>query len=438
MSRSAGNERRELFRYWLPWIVASAALVALAWLFVEPAPPRQVVIATGSRLGAYHAYAQEYAGVFSANGITLEVRETSGSVENYRLLLDPSSGVQAAIVQGGTAPQEASHLQAIASLFLEPVWVFVRGDQPPVRLQELRGQRIAVGLDGSGTHMVALQLLEASGVRDDGTTRFVSLETGAAVEALMKGDIDAAFFVSSPAASFIRDLLRASGIQLLNLEEAEAYSRVFPFLRQVKLPRGVMDLEADLPASDVRLLAPVASLVVRDDLHPALVPLLLEGATRAHESGGLLVEPGTFPSMKFVEFPVDKSAREYFRSGPPFLQRFLPFWVAAWVDRLKLLVLPLLTILFPLFKIAPPLFRWRTRKRVYRWYGVLREVEEGIGDASRRSELISRLEKLEQEVSAVVVPLAYMDEYFDLRLHIRYVWRRLEEAGTSGASPPWP
>lgn len=433
MSRSGGGERRVFFRYWLPWIAASAAVVALTWIFVEPAPPRRVAIATGSRLGAYYSYAQEYARVFSANGIELEVRETSGSVENYRLLLDPSSGIKAAIVQGGTAPRDATHLHAIASLFLEPVWVFVRADRPPRKMQELRGHRIAVGVDGSGTHAASLQLLGAGGVREDGTTRFVALETGAAVEGLMNGGIDAAFFVSSPTAPFIKDLLRASGIQLLNLEQAEAFSRVFPFLRQVKLPRGVVDLEADLPASDVQLLAPAASLVVRDDLHAALVPLFLEGATGTHESGGLLAEPGTFPSTRFVEFPLDKAAREYFRSGPPFLQRYLPFWVAAWVDRLKILIVPLLTILFPLFKVAPPLFRWRTRRRIYRWYGVLREVEDGIGDASRRSDLIDRLAGLQGEVSTVVVPLSYMDEYFDLRVHIDNVRSRLEAAGAASA-----
>jgi uncharacterized protein len=436
MSRSGGGARWEFFRYWLPWIAGSVAVVALAWVFVEPAPPRRVAIATGSRLGAYYSYAQEYARVFSANGIALEVRETSGSVENYRLLLDPSSGIKAAIVQGGTAPRDAPHLRAIASLFLEPVWVFVRADRPPVGFKALRGHRIAVGIEGSGTHVASLQLLEASGIREEGTTRFLALETGPAVEALMKGDIDAAFFVSSPTASFIKDLLRASGIQLLNLEEAEAFSRVFPFLRQVKLARGVVDLEAGLPASDVQLLAPAASLVVREDLHPALIPLFLEGATGTHESGGLLVEPGEFPSTRFVEFPLDKAAREYFRSGPPFLQRYLPFWVAAWVDRLKILIVPLLTILFPLFKVAPPLFRWRTRKRIYRWYGVLRVVEDGIGDPSRRSDLIGRLEELEREVSAVVVPLSYMDQYFDLRVHIHYVRSRLEGAGAASASPP--
>jgi TRAP transporter TAXI family solute receptor len=433
MSRSGGGERRQFFRYWLSWIAGSVVLVALAWLFVAPAPPRWVGIATGSRSGAYYTYAQEYARVFSTNGIVLEARETSGSVENYRMLLDPSSGIAAAIVQGGTAPREATHLRAIASLFLEPVWVFVRADRPPVGLKELRGKRIAVGLEGSGTQVASLQLLEAGGVRADGATRFVALETRAAVEALTKGDIDAAFFVSSPTAPFVKELLRASGIQLLNLEEAEAYSRVFPFFRHVKLPRGVVDLEADLPASDVQLIAPVASLVVRDDVHPALVPLFLEGATGTHESEGLLAEPGSFPSTRFVEFPLDKVAREYFRSGPPFLQRFLPFWVAAWVDRLKIMIVPLLTILFPLFKVAPPFFRRRNRKRIYRWYAVLRDVEEGIYDASRRSYLLGRLDDLEREVSAVVVPLSYMDEYFDLRVHIQYVRGRLERSGAAGS-----
>jgi TRAP transporter TAXI family solute receptor len=424
------RRKNDLLRYWLPWIAFSAAILAVGWLFTDPAPPGRVTIATGSPTGAYHAFGEAYAGFFARNAVRLDVRTTSGSLENYRLLLDGRSGVDIAIVQGGTAPRrdsgEGPSFRAIASLFLEPVWLFVGGDVASGGLDGLRGKRISIGPEESGTRAVALQILETVGLGGAGAARLEMLETGLAVEALKKGDLDAAFFVSSPAAPFIRDLLAAEGIRLVSFERSEALARVFPYLRPVKLPRGVIDLGADLPREDFHLVAPVASLVARESLHPAFVPLFLEAATRIHEPGGLLAEPGTFPSPRFVEFPLDEAARDYFRSGPPFLQRYLPFWVAAAVNRLKILLLPLITLLFPIFKVAPPLLRWRARRRIYRWYAVLEEIEREAADAPARAACLERLAALEEEISRVHVPLSYGEEHYNLRLHAEYVRRRVE------------
>lgn len=434
MKSPATRRRNDLLRYWLPWLALSAVVLVLGWRFTDPAPPRRVVIATGSPSGAYHAFGEAYAGFLARNAIQLEVRATSGSLENYRLLLDGASGVDIAIVQGGTAPprhdtKDEPTLRAIASLFLEPVWLFVRGDASG-GLPGLRGKRVAVGPEGSGTRAVALELLAALGLGEPGAARFEAFETGKAVEALKSGEVEAAFFVSSPTAPFIKEILGMDGIQLMSFERGEALARVFPYLRPVKLPRGVIDLAQDLPRTDIQLVAPVASLVARESLHNAFVPLFLEAATRIHEPGGLLSDPGTFPSPRFVEFPLDEAAREYFRSGPPFLQRYLPFWVAAAVDRLKILLLPLLTLLFPLFKVAPPLLRWRTRRRIYRWYGVLEEIEQA--DGIPRAERLERLAALEEEIARVQVPLSYGEEHHNLRLHAEYVRRRVEAMPKEG------
>jgi TRAP-type uncharacterized transport system substrate-binding protein len=476
LERRFRQSRRELLVAWLPWIALAVILFGMAWFFAEPAPPKRVVIATGPADGAYYQFAQEYAKVFEANGLTLEVRQTAGSVENYQLLQDDASGVSVAIVQGGVAPRETKiPLQGIASLYVEPVWVFYRAelDKRPAgatgsasgsaaagrepQLADLRGKRIAVGPEGSGTRAVALQLLAANGIVDVGagldtqpatapalsptstpgagkTAELLSLGGQGAADALKADKVDAAFFVISPQSPVVRSLLQpdSAGVRLMGFDRPRAYAQNFPFLTGTTLVRGVIDLQRDLPRRDVDLVAPVASLVARADLHPAVVPLLIEGATKAHERGGPLAEPGAFPSMKYLQFPVGDSAREYFASGPPFLQRYLPFWLAALLGRMKILLVPMLTLLLPLMRIAPPLYQWRVRRRIYRWYLVLgtidRRLREPPGAGYDYARELRLLDQLEKELGEVDVPLSYMAEFYNLRLHAEYLRRRLTEA----------
>jgi uncharacterized protein len=474
MLRKAGApSRRELFVAWLPWLAASVALLLVGSLFVKPAPPKHVMIAAGPRDGAYYWFARRYAETFKAEGVDLQVRETAGTVENYRLLA--SGQADLAMTQAGAAPEGLDvELRSIASLYLEPVWVFYRGDELTT-LAQLRSRRLAVGPPGSGTRAISQRLLAANDIEttvDQGatasqagaergavapaassatlastatlpTTRraatvLVPLGGSAAAEALRRGDVDAAVFVISPS-PMIQSLLRDDGLRLLQFHRHEAYARRFPFLSGVTLPEGVIDLGGDLPPRDVDLIAPAANLVARPGLHPTLVPLVCKAVTLAHERGDLLVRPGQFPSTAYVEWPVDPAAREYFRSGPPFLQRYLPFWVAALVDRSKILLLPLITLLLPLLRIGPPLYVWRTRSKIYRWYRILQNAElklrapgngNGLAAPASTADLNAELDLvrgLESELATVKVPLSYMQEFYNLRLHADFVRRRLEE-----------
>lgn len=446
------GERREWLRFWWPWVLLAAAIFAVCWLFVKPAPPHRVVILAGPRDGSYFYFANKYAKTFAANGVELDVRETAGAVENYRLLQeDPSASL--AIVQGGAAPADLHvDVNAIASLYLEPVWLFYRG-QPGLSVQDLQGKRIAIGPPGSGSRAIAIRILAASGVvpqeldEGDATTRrsarlastgpttaaaapmaqLSPLANHAAAQALKDGDVDALIFVMSPNNPMVADLLASEGVQLMSFQRHEAYARIYPFLSSVRLVRGVVDLRRDLPHEDIDLVAPAANLVCRAGLHPALVPLTAKAATLAHEHGDRVTAPGKFPNIDYVEFPVDPGAREYFKSGPPFLQRYLPFWVAAWVDRTKILLLPLLTLIIPLTRVAPPLYRWRIRRRVYRWYKLLhdsaRRTADGAGDANDE---LALLRTLDDELSRVRVPLSYMQELYQLRSHVGEVRAHLE------------
>ena len=413
----------------------------IAWFFVEPAPPSTVVIAAGPVDGAYYEFAQQYGDYCSRHGVHLDVRVTAGSIENYQLLLnDPD--VHLAIVQGGTAPPQVidpPQLESIGSLYLEPVWIFYRGDDPVSEIGGLAGKRIAIGHRDSGTQAIARTMLTENGIDDSERTDLILMGGQLAAEQLREGAIDAAFFVVSQTAAVIKDLITAPGIRLLSLERHEAYSRRHQYLREVTLKQGVIDLEQNIPARDIHLVAPAANLVATSQLHDALVPLLLRAATLTHDAHHSLVSNEQFPSQEFVEFPLNESARLYFENGPPLLQKYLPFWVASAIDRGKVLLLPLVTLLIPLFKLAPPIYRWRIRSRIYRWYEVLRKIEGDLKSHETPEELehhLQTLEVMERELDDVdSVPLSYMEEFYNLRLHVEFVDRRVKRERDARDSP---
>ena len=398
----------------------------IAWQFVNPAPPRTLTLATGQADGAYYLFAQRYRDLLAQNGIELEIRNTAGSIENLELLQNNS--VDLAFVQGGTGvAADSGTLTSLGSLYYEPLWVFYRSEQTLTQLSELEDMRITIGEHGSGTHAIASQLLADNSI-DAGAGNIQAIGGANAAQALLQGQTDAIFLVAAPEAPLVQQLLQRQDIRLMSFARATAYTRIHPFLSAVTLPEGVIDLQANIPADDTILLAATANLVAHEDFHPALVSLLLQAASRVHEAGGLFDKPGTFPNNKNLEFKLDDDARRYYKHGPPFLQRYLPFRTASLIDRLKVMLVPLLTLLLPLSKIAPPTYRWRVRKKIYRWYKELQALDtetpaKQSGEA--QESLLLKLDKLEEEVRKVNVPLSYADELYSLRLHIGLVRNKL-------------
>ena len=411
-----------------PAIAVTIIGFVIAWQFVDPAPPGTIVIATGHEDGAYFLFAEQYREILRAEGINLEIRKTEGSIENIHLLEDESSGIDLAFVQGGTGSHAtSSNISALGSLYFEPLWVFYSGSDTTGRLSDLAGKRIAAGEAGSGTRAVALTLLQDNRI-DINSGNIESLGASAAAEALVGGNIDAAFIVASPRAPLVQELLRNENVRLMSFARAPAYARIHHFLSSLTLPEGVIDLQMNIPSQDTSLLAATANLVARDELHPALVSLLLQTATKVHGSGGLFEQPGEFPNAGNLDFPPDDDALRYFKKGPPFLQQYLSFRTASLLDRLKIMLLPLVTLISPLLKIMPPAYRWQVRKKIYRWYRELQVLEIDHPDresAARLQDHLRQLDIIEDEVRKVTVPLSYADELYDLRLHINMVRNNL-------------
>lgn len=395
-----------------------------AFQFVEPAPPRRIAISSGAPSGAYHVFAERYRAILERYGVRLDVRESSGSIENLGRLKADSGGVDVAFVQAGIAQEaEDSDLVSLGNVSYEPVWVFYRAGAALDRLTQLRGRRIAIGGEGSGTQLLALQLLLASGFATD-SPGLAALGGEAAEAALGRGEVDAVFFIAAPEAPVVQRLLRLPGVRLMSLAQAEAYTRRMPFLSVVTLPRGGVDLVADIPPRDTVLVAPTVHLAARAWLHPALASLLAQALVEVHGKAGLFNRPGEFPAFRDEDFPHSADAARHYKSGPPFLHRYLPFWAAVFLDRAIVMLIPLVALLIPASRIVPALYSWRIRARIYRWYGELKYLEHEIRTdyaVERVGEFMQRLDHIEDQANARPVPLAFTNELYILREHIDLV-----------------
>jgi TRAP-type uncharacterized transport system substrate-binding protein len=431
---------RDLLVAVAPTAVLVLGACIVAYIVVDHAPPRHVILATGQENSAYEEFGRKYATILARDGIKVDTQRTLGSEDNLQRLIEGKADI--AFVQSGStseAQAERRGLVSLGSLFTEPVWLFLRERDAHGRkrdmdsIVQLKGLRINLGPEGTGVPKLFRQVLAVNGL-EPRQVKLSALENTPATVELLAGHIDGLVFSSAPEAPLIQMLLQTPGIRLFNFRQAEAYTRRLPFLTHVVLPRGIVDLGRDIPAQDFHLIAPTATLVAREDLHPALIDLFVKAATEIHGGTGWFQQQGQFPSPRYTEIPVAREAAKYYRDGPPFLQRYLSFWLANLFDRLWVVVVALAALIIPLSKIVPPLYVWRIRSRVYRWYGELRAVEQALENAKdehrdeAREELLRRLDGIEQRVNHISIPLAYADALYGLRSHINFVRQRVRIA----------
>ena len=416
----------ELLLLIIPTIAIIYAGFWAAYQFVSPAPPRDISISAGNIHGTYYSYAEKYKEELASDGINLTVFESRGSRDNIKRLLD--NEVDVALVQGGTAYADEK-LLSLGSLYYEPVSIFYKKELNLNRLNDFTGLKISIGVVGSGTHMLASQLFAINHVNSQ-NTQFLYLTAKDSLNKIKAGELDAVFFVSSINASHIQELLHNNDFKLFNFERADAYNQVLPFLSKVTLHEGIIDFKKNIPDQAITLLAPTANLVIRDDLHKSLSILLLQAMEKNHGDNDLFSTPGFFPSEKLTAFPISDVAERFLEVGPPFLIKYLPFWIATFIDRMIVLTLPLLLLIVPLFKILPPVYRWRIRSKVYRWYEQLQKVD----DQTRVSELseeqseylTQELDRISEEVSRLHTPLSNADQLYNLLVHIDLIKKTVQ------------
>jgi len=424
-----------------PIVILAAIVAGLAIWLVNPAPPSTITIAAGPKDSVFWNTAQKYQAILARNGVKAVLLSTDGSLDNLKRLADPHVKVDVGFVQGGLSDGvDLSHLMSLGSIAYVPVAVFYTGKKTISILSELSGKRIAIGPEGSGSHLLALTLLKVNGIEPGGSTTLSDVSGDEAAKGLSDGTLDAAFLMGDSATPpTLAKLLRTPGVKLMDFSQASGYARRFSYLNELQVPRGVFDFGRNVPNHLLHLIAPTAELVARDNLHPALSDLLIDAAQQVNGKPGLLQHAGEFPEPLAHEFRISDDAARYYKSGKSFLYRNLPFWVASLADRLLVIIVPIVVLLIPGVRLVPAVYSWRIKSRIYRWYGALIGLERGIFEQTGEYDhaaMLRRLDHIEEAVNRMKVPLAFADQFYVLRGHIDLVRSRLIERETSHHPAP--
>lgn len=421
-----------------PFALLTVALLALTYWWLNPTPPKRVVLATGPEQSAYDEFGKRYAEALKRYDIEVELLRSEGSSDNLALLR--SGRADLGFVQGGTADigfDDEDAITSLGSLFVEPLWLFYREDAAQrlrqsdtvSHLSELRGWHVNVGTAGSGVPRLFSTLLDVNRI-PPGALQLSEMEQTPATVAFLEGQIDAVVFASAPESLMVQMLLQTPGVRLLDFAQSEAYSRRFGYLTPVVLPQGVVDLAANNPQQDVRLVASTTSLLASTETHPAILQLFAQTATQLHGGAGWFSRTREYPSLEHTEVPVSQEAVRAITNGPPFLQRYLPFWMANLIERMWLAMGLIIALALPLSRVVPPLYTFRIRSRVFRWYAELRDIEQraeaqGDNEGDTVQSLLDQLDTLESKAEKIVVPLSHTDELYALRNNIHLVRKKL-------------
>ena len=405
-------------------------LVLGIFLFFYLAPPNTITIISGPEGSTFRRTAERYAKILQRNGVTLRILPSEGSVDNIKRLADPSSKVDIGFVQGGVDKgTKTDKLVSLGSISYQPLFVFYRSASNIELLSQLIGKRVAVGEVGSGTHTLSLALLADNGIEPGGPTKLLEMDSDEAAGAILKGKVDAVFLMGdSVSTALIRQLHHTPGIKLFDFTQADAYTRRIPYLNKITLPKGSIDFGKGTPAQDVFLLAPTVELIAREYLHPALSDMLLEAAREVHSGAGLLRRKGEFPASIEQEIRISGDASRFYKSGKGFLYRYLPFWLASFVNRIVVVFVPMIVLLLPALRLIPAIYRWRFRSRIFRWYRALLMIERDLITQlapEKRKALMERLDNIEEAVNRMKVPASFADQFYGLRGHITFVRARL-------------
>jgi TRAP transporter TAXI family solute receptor len=420
-----GLSRRDLF-IGLAAVFCVVGIVSLALNYFIPVPPKKITIATGFRGGSFEFYGQKYKEILARSHLELEVRLTEATGQNLKLLMDPDSGVQVAFVQGGVAnSRQAPGLMSLGRIGYQIFCIFYRANETFNDVTQLKGKRIAVGPVGSGTQVVAAKILGIGGITSENAT-MVPLAGQSAVDALKDGRVDVAFIAAVPEAPIVQSLIRDPSIQLMSFSRSKALTRILPFLVPLELAQGMIDFENNIPAADVTLVATGNSVLVRSDLNPEIINLLAQTLLEAHREPGLFQRFGDFPTLTDPEFPMAESAVDFYKNGPSFLNRYLPFWIVIHVQRLLAVLLAGGVIVYPLFHFAPKLYQWFLQDRMRKLYRRLRDVDEALQGELTSSEVAGLQTDLENiNRAARILPRRHSDMFFDFNQHIESTRTRL-------------
>jgi TRAP-type uncharacterized transport system substrate-binding protein len=424
------TNRRKLLILSFGGLVVLALLIWSGVALLPPMPPRTVAMAIYPE-GSFNAeMVKRYQEILARDGVELKAVPSPGAIESLARLRDPKSGTSIALIPGGlTTEQDSPELVSLGTMFYRALWIFARSHLPQ-RHGPLRGLRISIGPEGSSSHTLALKFLGRAGVIDRNSATLLPLTPSESAQKLIRGEIDVAIFLDAWDSPAVQQLLNNKDVELESIQRADAFVALYPYLDKLVLPAGVVDMAEPRPPADVLLIATKSSLAVRKDLHPAIQYLLLEAAVEIHSTPGMFHTPGQFPAAESIDLPLSPYARDFYKTGPPFLQRHLPFWLAVFLKQVLILLIPLIAILLPMLRFAPVMYDWLEKRRVYRLYSELRHIEDEMFFAApdgTQKNFIERLDRLKDRASRLSVPIPFKPQVYALRVYIDMVRHEAEK-----------
>lgn len=419
---------KSFFKIYLPIITVIFLAFYITSQFIEPAPKKEITIAAGSKDGTYYQTALEYKKLLEKEKVKVTLLETKGSIDNIQLIQQGKADI--GFVQNGVLkPAQLNSVESLASIYYEPLWIFYKNEGFEIEyVIQLISKKIAVGGLGSGTRDLALTILNDNGINNENSS-LLELNSTLAKQQLLEGKIDAMLVVISPKSALVQSMLEDPNINVLSIKRARAYSRKYTFLTPLTLYEGTMDLYKNLPSNDTSLLATTANLIVRKEMPEELVRLFLKKVKQTHQEKTLFAQEGEFPNLLNMQAPINKEAEKYMKNGDSWLESIFPYWIASNIDRLKILLIPLLTLMFPLFKGIMPLYTWTMRSKIYKWYDDLNEIDKALPSYNQKQlhEKLITLQNLQEEISQQTkVPLAFMGEYYNLLLHLEMITNKIK------------
>lgn len=419
---------KSFFKIYLPIITVIFLAFYITSQFIEPAPKKEITIAAGSQNGTYYQTALEYKKLLEKEKVKVTLLETKGSIDNIQLIQQGKADI--GFVQNGVLkPAQLNSVESLASIYYEPLWIFYKNEGFEIEyVIQLISKKIAVGGLGSGTRDLALTILNDNGINNENSS-LLELNSTLAKQQLLEGKIDAMLVVISPKSALVQSMLEDPNINVLSIKRARAYSRQYTFLTPLTLYEGTMDLYKNLPSNDTYLLATTANLIVRKEMPEELVRLFLKKVKLTHQEKTLFAQEGEFPNLLNMQAPINKEAEKYMKNGDSWLESIFPYWIASNIDRLKILLIPLLTLMFPLFKGIMPLYTWTMRSKIYKWYDDLNDIDKALPSFNQEQlqQKLATLEKLQEEISQQTkVPLAFMGEYYNLLLHLEMITNKIK------------
>jgi len=401
-----------------------AFLISLAGIitYLDPFPDRHIYFASSFPGSAWHTFAEEGADYLKDLKFDTEIITTQGALENVERIESPhdkaNTGLSFGLVLNDA---QRSEVLSLGSIAYHPFWIYYHKNKipNPQNLRDLAKYKVGLGPPRSGSFLMSRILFNQYGISIDDNPHFVSDGFMANEARFLKGELDVFIVATAAGDPQIKRLLTQQDIVLFDFKDAHGFDKKFDSLFSLNMSRGSIQTYPAIPAQDITLLGTTTSLVVKKDLHPdAQLALLVAYKNILRDSNDLFfAKRNEFPAYMDPLIPISPVAAKFYDYGPPNTLRYLPFWVAGFVDRAGVFLVTLLAIFYPLSKLRIQLRLMRFNVKMQPFYDELLNIQNELVDGSLNNDqlnaILEQLDRIDRLAIQNGVPIGKETDYFE-------------------------